>query len=327
MFDVVTIGNPSIDNFLVVDEKKIKIQEEAGQQFFVFPAGSKIPVTGLEKHLGGNAANVAVGLRRLGQKTAFVSHVGRDKEGFFVYKKLRKEGVSTRYVFISPNVEVNESTIVHYKGEKLIFSYHHDHHMHIKRIPRTKWIYLSSLGKDFVKVEKKALAYFARHPKTKLAYNPGSLELVHEIARVKKLIKKSDIVFLNKEEASEILKRKYSTATLLRSIQKMFGGIIAVTEGNKGASVFDGKKGFSAGTLNVKRVDATGAGDAFSSGFLSDYILHGNIETALYMASLNATEVIQQVGAQPGIIKKRNLNEAKRRYPKKDFNIKKLKIL
>src|SRR5258708_29150279 len=59
-------------------------------------AGATLSTTpGFLKHAGGAAANVAVGLSRLGVRTAFLGKVGRDPFGEFLKRELRKRGVDT----------------------------------------------------------------------------------------------------------------------------------------------------------------------------------------------------------------------------------------
>src|SRR5260221_6195850 len=52
-----------------------------------------------EVHSGGAPANVAVGLARLGSRTAFVGVVGEDEFGRLLERKLTAEGIETRLRF------------------------------------------------------------------------------------------------------------------------------------------------------------------------------------------------------------------------------------
>ncbi|MDR2360481.1 MAG: carbohydrate kinase [Oscillospiraceae bacterium] len=53
-----------------------------------------------ERHPGGAPANVAVGCRRLGLRTAFIGKVGNDVHGSFLRKVLEQEGVDCRNLMI-----------------------------------------------------------------------------------------------------------------------------------------------------------------------------------------------------------------------------------
>ena len=51
-------------------------------------------------------------------------------------------------------------------------------------------------------------------------------------------------------------------------------------------------------------IDRTGAGDAFGSGFLSQYAQGASLRDAIIFASANSTSVVQKIGAKEGILHK-----------------------
>jgi sugar/nucleoside kinase (ribokinase family) len=53
---------------------------------------------------------------------------------------------------------------------------------------------------------------------------------------------------------------------------------------------------------DVPVVDRTGAGDAFGSGFLSQWAQGKSLKDAVIFASANSTSVVSQVGAKAGIL-------------------------
>ncbi len=59
-------------------------------------------VESFNKYLGGSAANIAVGLARLGQRTGLISRVGDDGHGRFLKRYLEESGVDTRFVGVDP---------------------------------------------------------------------------------------------------------------------------------------------------------------------------------------------------------------------------------
>ena len=49
--------------------------------------------------------------------------------------------------------------------------------------------------------------------------------------------------------------------------------------------------------------ERTGSGDAFVSGFVSEYMRSGDIEKAIQLATANASSVVTQYGGKAGILK------------------------
>jgi sugar/nucleoside kinase (ribokinase family) len=52
----------------------------------------------------------------------------------------------------------------------------------------------------------------------------------------------------------------------------------------------------------AKRCDATGAGDAFASGFVAKYAAGESLKNAVHFASANSASVVQFIGSKPGIL-------------------------
>ena len=55
------------------------------------------------KYVGGSPTNTAIGLARLGLKSAVITRVGADHMGRFVAEQLEREGVDTRAVRSDPD--------------------------------------------------------------------------------------------------------------------------------------------------------------------------------------------------------------------------------
>lgn len=53
---------------------------------------------------------------------------------------------------------------------------------------------------------------------------------------------------------------------------------------------------------DVKVIDRTGAGDAFGSGFLSQWVQGKSLREAIVFASANSTSVVTMIGAKKGIL-------------------------
>ena len=84
-FDLITMGRVSMDLYA----------QNVGAPF--------AEVTGFDASVGGSPVNTAIGLSRLGLKSATLTAVGEDKVGDFVLRYLDNEGVATGYIPRKPN--------------------------------------------------------------------------------------------------------------------------------------------------------------------------------------------------------------------------------
>ena len=111
------------------------------------------------------------------------------------------------------------------------------------------------------------------------------------------------INFINKEEAQSLFGDFEPEELVLRA--KNLVKIIIVTSGADGVWATDGDCIVRAGMYeDVPRKDTTGAGDAFGSGFVSQWAQGADIKESILFASANSTSVIQYMGAKKGILYK-----------------------
>nr|MCK4929598.1 carbohydrate kinase family protein [Nanoarchaeota archaeon] len=95
MYDVITMGSNTIDVFVHTDQSGIiNIRSKAGcEELISYPVGTKMLITKLMHNLGGNGANTAVALSRLGLRTAYLGEIGKDPNGKLIFDALKKEKV------------------------------------------------------------------------------------------------------------------------------------------------------------------------------------------------------------------------------------------
>lgn len=110
-------------------------------------------------------------------------------------------------------------------------------------------------------------------------------------------------LILNKEEASLIFEG-VSAEEIVRNGAE-FVPVMILTDGPNGVWVEAKNKIIHAGMYeDIPSVDRTGAGDAFGSGFVSQWAQGADIKHSILFASANSTSVIQYLGAKKGILYK-----------------------
>ncbi len=313
MFDVITFGSAARDIFLRSKQFLIGNFDLTGpQKEILLPYGLKVDVEDIHFHSGGGGVNTATTFSSRGLKVAYSGTIGSDIGGKEILKELRKKHIDTRFVLKTSKKPTNlsvifstpqERTILVYKGASQVLK---SSQIHWAKIKETEWFYIASLGKNADKFFEDLLV-FARKNKIKVMVNPGLPQLKLPLKRLRPLLKKIDILLLNQEEGQILIRdSSLKREELVRSIKKIFPGILIITNGTRKLFVVDNKCLYSAFPLIQKEaVDKTGAGDAFGSGFLAGYIKHkGNIKQAIQLAVANAASCLTKWGAEEGILKK-----------------------
>ena len=144
---------------------------------------------------------------------------------------------------------------------------------------------------------------FAFKNKIKIVLNPGNSQLALPITTIKRILRKIDVLFLNREEASLLTKIPYNKEKqIFKKLDELCPNI-AIMGSSKGITVSDGNHLYEAKSSLVKTVDKTGAGDAFASGFVSGFIKKGEIENGIQLGMANSSSCIQKWGAKNGLLK------------------------
>ncbi|MCS7092019.1 MAG: carbohydrate kinase family protein [Patescibacteria group bacterium] len=310
-FDLLTIGDVSMDVFMLPEETETLCQLNSKECLICFSYGDKIPVRNLEFCLGGNAANNAVGTTRLGIKTALVATLGGDLIGNQVVEILDREKVDQTYVIQQPTAGTNYSTIINYGGERTIFSYHAPRSYEFPvALPDVAWVYLTSMGETFTPFYNHFLNWLVKHPNVKLAFNPGSRQLRVDISVIKPVLERCELIYVNREEAQKLtslIDTYGDEKSLLLALTKLGPRTAVITDGLNGAFAFDGLKYLKVGVLPVESYERTGAGDAFGSGCLSAIIKGKSFSESLLWGAVNSASVIGYVGAQKGLLNERDM--------------------
>lgn len=315
--EVFVIGSATWDVLFTTPTAKLLSARKARQRYLAFEYGGKLDAKEVEYSFGGGAANVSVGLSRLGIKTSIVTRVGLDWLGQEVLKNLRLNKVGVKHIQKDKKENTPLSFVVTTGGAR-------DHVAFIARscaqnlvVPsvcptEANWLYINSLATNDWYEKLDELFTSANKKGTKIFWNPGARQLSLG-KKLSKLIKKVDILDLNRQEAEYLVKdfklKDGNAAGLLKAIHKAGAKNVLMTEGGQGAHFYDGHKIYFHPAFKVVPTNTTGAGDAFGCGFLSGYISSGyRINHAMRWGMLNAHAVILKTGAQKGLLR---LNEIK----------------
>lgn len=308
MFDVITFGSASRD--IIIKPKKLTslAYRKTDERAISFPLGSKIDIEEIHANSGGGGTNAAATFANQGFKTAFCGVVGNDLEGQEIINELKKLKIDARLIMRNGAKPTNHSIVILHDSERTILAYRGASELFpadlipLKKL-KTKWLYLAPLTGLLCQAFEE-LVDFAKSRGIRVAANPGMAQLA--LPHVNRIIRKIDILVMNKEEASFLTKISPAQEhDVFAALDLVCPGIAVMTKGADGVTVSDNTTIYSAKHESpVKVVDTTGAGDAFGSGFVAEYMRSNDIEKAIQFAMANAAGCISEIGAKNGLLKK-----------------------
>lgn len=299
------VGSSDIDIFVAPESKSSYVVD---QKTVAFTLGDKVPVDLSGLTLGGNGANVSVGLSRLGQEVSFYTYFGEDLIASQIKEIIKKENIQVvEHGQHTKNSSL--SLIFDFADDRVIFSHHEklNHAFDKSKVDEPQALYLTSLGEEWSEAYKNVLLYVHEHP-LMLAFSPGSHQLAAINDLIFEVISVSKILFVNKEEGERILDKKgQSAATITELLQKLSllgPEIVSVTNGKDGGYTLVEGKTYAVPSFDQKEVgvDKTGAGDAYAAGFFGAVLQGKDVKTAMLWGAAEAQSVMGSVGAQNGLL-------------------------
>ncbi len=323
-YDLVCIGDVVIDAFIQLHEASVHCDLNHERCQLCMSFADKIPYESLfVAPAVGNASNVAVGASRLGLKTGILTAIGGDQYGKDVLAAYDKEGVSREFVKTNQGLPTNYHFVLTYQAERTILIKHEQYAYADPRVldNRTDWLYFSSIAEHTLPFHHKVAAYLKRHPNVRMGFNPGTFQLRFGADKLKDIYRHTYVVFVNREEAELLLKKRAGAdiKALMEGMHRLGPKVVVITDGPKGAYASDGTSHYFMPPYPDPRppVSRTGAGDAFSAGFLCALIYGLPVHQALQWAPIESMNVVQHFGAQTGLLSKRALKQLLKKAPKK----------
>lgn len=306
MFDVICIGAALVDMVARVERHPIEDDE-------VF-------VSDLNLMSGGAAANTAYACAMLGLNTAFIGKIGfNDTFGTKIISDFNNVKVATKLMKYSKENGTGSAYVaLNKEGDRRIYAhsgaanYLSKEDINEEEIILAKVLFLSSLRnfEPFIKAAK-----IGKSHDIPVIMNPGMLIIDQGIENIKILLEKVDILILSQREFMTLMKIKDTELNIETNQIKMnelikYGiKIIIITMGKKGAALITQFQSELIPAIKVDAViDTTGAGDAFSAGFIYGFVQNLNyrfedIKNNVELGNFVAGNCIQELGARNGIPK------------------------
>lgn len=286
--DVVSIGAVNIDIIATVSRFPVADEEVAVQKLDIFH--------------GGSAANVAVGISRLGHSSGFVGVVGTDHFGEMLSEGLKRENVDTSYLV---KIEGSSGMVfgaTNPVGERILYSSEgvsskFDRSLiPVEYIQKTRFLHLTSMIGEKAIDALEFASGIACGNNTKVIFDPGSILAEKGLAALRGILRNCHIVMPNRTEAGMLTGLEGKDAG--KKILEYGPEAVIITEGSKGSLSITRDSIKDIPALKSRVVDTTGAGDSFAAGLISALLENKGLEEATEFASLVASISVARMGAR-----------------------------
>lgn len=306
---VLAIGDIFTDAFIKLRDDSARIDvDEDGTKRLSLPYGSKPAYDHVDivKSVG-PSPNASVSMSRLGLDVDLLAWVGDDQPGKEALEHLVEENVGTSQMVTQAGVKTSYWYVLWYQSDRtmLVKSEDYDYHF-VAPETEPEWIYLSYIGENSWTLHEELISYLAEHPNVKLVFQPGTYHFQWGIDKLRDLYKHSYLVVMNREEAMSVTGKGYdSLRELANGLHDLGPKIAVITDGPNGSyASYDWKLVTIPNYPDpAPPLDRTGAGDAFASTIVAALALGESMDTALTWAPINSMSVVQELGAQKGLLK------------------------
>ena len=311
---ILCIGDIVTDAFIKLRDDQATVSDKNGQKVLSMEFGGKPPYDHVDIISAvGNSANAAVSMSRLGLDASLMAWIGDDEVGRDMKKYLSSEKVDIRPLVTTKGMKSNYHYVLRYGADRTILIKYEDYDYRWREpAKKPDWIYLSAISKSSWNLHRDLVDYLKANEDVKLAFQPGTFHFEWGAEKLKQIYKRTEIVIMNREEAMLV------TSSSSRDIKKLAKGIhdlgikiVVITDGAKGAYASDGERLFRINNCPdpAEPFDRTGAGDAFASTVVAALASGETLETGLLWASISSMSVVQKLGAQAGLLNKKQIHE------------------
>lgn len=311
--DFLAVGDIVTEPFIFLKDARVTCDIDDENCTISMRWGDKIPYESAEVvHAVGNSPNAAVAAARLGLATAIATDIGNDDIGKGDLAQLKKEGIATKYVRVHRGMKSNYHYVLSYESERTILVKHEEYPYSWPKDIKARYVYLSSLAANSLPYHKELETWLMKNPETYLTLQPGTFQMKLGTKELAGLYARANLLVINKEESERILglpENHQDIHELLTKTRALGPRSVIITDGRKGAYAYDGTDMLLVPMYPDDRgpKERTGAGDAFASSVTAALALGKPWKEALLWGPINSMAVVQEVGAQKGLLSRKAL--------------------
>jgi sugar/nucleoside kinase (ribokinase family) len=268
-------------------------------------AGELVLADRLSLQIGGCAANAAIDMARLGIKVGILGCVGHDVFGQFVIDTLAAGGISTQHIRRVDEVGTSGTLIINVQGQDRRFVHTIGANAELRAgdipvelVTQAKVFYVGGylLMPGLVQDELTSLFRQARAAGVRTALDLVLPDQKDHWPDLERLLAETDVFLPNEDEAAALT----GLADPLRQAERFLeagAGTAVITCGAEGTVLLTDKLRLKAAVYKVPFVGGTGAGDAFTAGYVAGMLRGEDARGCLRWGSALGASCVRGVGA------------------------------
>ena len=300
MYDLVSVGNISVDLFFQgesLTHDRERFQLAIGGKYFTDKAVQTV---------GGGGANVAIGVAKHKLNAAVLGTIGNNPFKKTILDVFEKAHVSTSLCGYQDNFMNMSAILLTQKGEKTVVHYSTPHQHILKnsedRLYKTKLLYMGNIP-DVSIYERTRFLTKAKKAGIKRFVNLGIKDCRLPKNAIRPFLEEVDVLIVNGHEFAELVKAPYDDIHFHEDVVSWYiphlkETLVIVTEGKRGSYAYYRGHIHHQEALPIEHmVDATGAGDGFTAGFIAGFCQADDIRTAMKSGASYAVKILSRIGA------------------------------
>ena len=279
-----------------------------------------------ESSPGGSAANTVYGLARLGVNTGFTGVVGDDAEGKILLQDFQEAGVESSRIRVKHGAKTGLVLCLSDRlGKRSLYVLPGANNLltiddlDLTYINQARVLHLSSFADD--SQFKVLLELIERLDlSVKLSFAPGALYAIKGLKALAPILSKTYLLFIDQNEIEQLTGEDVIVGAESCLKQGCQNVVVTLGKGSKLRKTTavcyirdaDNEYVIEASSRDTgAEVDATGAGDAFATGFLYGLLKGKKLRECGLLGDIAAQFSISKIGARQGLP---TLNELSQRY-------------
>lgn len=270
----------------------------------------------LEKSVGGAESNTAIGLARLGHRTAFIGRVGADPLGQEVERTLRGEGVDVTHLIRDPERPTGLMLKERRSGPVVSVHYYRTGSagsaLDVDDVPadlvtQARLLHVTGITLALGEAPRRAVRHalqLARDAGVTISFDANfryKLGTPRElVGHFEDVVGMADHVLLSWKDAATCAGSR--DPELVHAYCRSLGRPVTVLKGPRGgATAFEGQTVTAVDAYPAEVVDPVGAGDGFAVGYLHGVLVGKDREGCLATGAWVASQVVAHAGDYEGL--------------------------